>query len=271
MRIAGVVFDKDGTLFDFERTFAPACAGVVRQLAGGDAALAMAMAQAVGFDLAVELFARDSVVIAGTAVDLAAAWAPLLDLPADADAVGLAGRIDALFREQTAATAVLFDGVAATLAALSGAGFKLGLATNDAEANGRAHARAAGIDRYIDFYAGYDSGYGAKPGPGMVSAFAAYCQVPPHRVAMVGDSLHDLHAARNAGAIAVAVTTGMAGADKLAPHADHVVTALADTLRLPFIGLAAGIDLAAGPPTLLQVDGDDALPPSNASIPSTPA
>lgn len=262
MRVAGIVFDKDGTLFDFQRTFAPACAGVVRQLAQGDETLAAALGQAVRFDLAAELFARDSIVIAGTAVDLAAAWAPLLGLHADG---GLAGRIDALFREQTAATAMLFEGVAETLEALSLAGFKLGLATNDAEANGRAHARAAGIDRYLDFYAGYDSGYGAKPGPGMVSAFADYCQAPPDRVAMVGDSLHDLHAARSAGAIAIGVTTGLADAQKLMPHADHVIAALSDTLRLPFIAVDRG------PSTRLQAEGADAPSASNANIPNTPA
>ena len=32
----GILFDKDGTLLDFEATFAPACALVVRELAGDD-------------------------------------------------------------------------------------------------------------------------------------------------------------------------------------------------------------------------------------------
>jgi phosphoglycolate phosphatase len=40
---------------------------------------------------------------------------------------------------------------------------------------------------------------------------------------MIGDSLHDLHAARAAGMTAIAVLTGLAARDSLAPHADLVL------------------------------------------------
>ena len=38
--------------------------------------------------------------------------------------------------------------------------------------------------------------HGAKPGPGMLLAFATLCGLAPARVAMVGDSRHDLMAGR---------------------------------------------------------------------------
>ena len=57
----------------------------------------------------------------------------------------------------------------------------------------------------------------------MVLAFAAHLGIDPSQVAMVGDSVHDLHAGRAAGAVAVAVTSGLADAETLAPHADHVL------------------------------------------------
>ena len=40
---------------------------------------------------------------------------------------------------------------------------------------------------------------------------------------MVGDSVHDLEAAKNAGAIAVAVLSGPAPRDDLSPLADYVL------------------------------------------------
>ena len=57
--------------------------------------------------------------------------------------------------------------------ALRARGLKLGVATNDSEVPAQAHLRAHGLTGLLDFIAGYDSGHGAKPGPGMCLAFAA--------------------------------------------------------------------------------------------------
>ena len=97
------------------------------------------------------------------------------------------------------------------------------MATNDSEAPARQHIAAHGLTALFDFIAGYDSGHGAKPGPGMCLAFARQLGLDPSRVAMVGDSLHDLHAGRAAGMRTIGVLTGMASASVLAPHADVVL------------------------------------------------
>lgn len=47
--------------------------------------------------------------------------------------------------------------------------------------------------------------------------------IAPGDTVMVGDSLHDMHAARAAGMVAVAVLTGPARAETLAPAADVVL------------------------------------------------
>jgi phosphoglycolate phosphatase len=102
-------------------------------------------------------------------------------------------------------------------------GLKLGVATNDGEAPARAHLSLAGVVDRFDFIAGYDSGHGAKPGPGMCLGFAAALRLDPARVVMVGDSRHDLEAGRAAGMQVVAVLTGLAEEGELAPHADAVL------------------------------------------------
>jgi len=113
------------------------------------------------------------------------------------------------------------------LATLKAMGLRLGVATNDAESSARRQLEALGLDEAIEFVAGYDSGHGAKPGAGMVVAFARHLGVAPARVAMVGDSRDDLEAARAAGALAVAVLSGPADRAELAPLADHIVDDIA--------------------------------------------
>ncbi len=61
----------------------------------------------------------------------------------------------------------------------------------------------------------------------MILAFARRLGVPASRVAMVGDARHDLSAAKAAGAVAIAVLSGPANRDELAPLADHVVEDIA--------------------------------------------
>ena len=114
------------------------------------------------------------------------------------------------------------------LGGLRRSGLALGVATNDAEAPARAHLSDAGVADYFDFIAGYDSGHGAKPGAGPLLAFARAVGHPPGACAMVGDSLHDLHAARAAGMRAVGVLTGIASRAELAPMADVVLPSIAD-------------------------------------------
>lgn len=215
--IAGIIFDKDGTLFDFEATWGAWARDIVTQLAGGDAARAGRLAGAIGYDMAAGRFARDSAVIAGTVAEVAELMVP--ELP-QLDRDGLIARLDAAAQLAPQVPAV---DLPRCLTGLRGAGLRLGVATNDAEASARVHLRKAGVEGFFDFVAGYDSGHGAKPGPGQLLAFAAATGLRPGQVAMVGDSLHDMAAARAAGMRAVAVLTGPAGRAQLQQAADVVL------------------------------------------------
>jgi phosphoglycolate phosphatase len=214
--IDALLFDKDGTLFDFRISWGRWATGFLAGMAR-DEGHARRLGQAIGFDPATQGFAPDSPVIAGTAADIAVALFPHLD---DISLADLTDRID-----DTAGAAPMAEAVPLRplLATLRDRGLRLGVATNDSEAPARAHLAAHGITDCFDFIAGYDSGHGAKPGPGMCLAFAAVCGLPPARVAMVGDSRHDLEAGRAAGMRTVAVLTGIARAHDLAPLADVIL------------------------------------------------
>jgi phosphoglycolate phosphatase len=216
-KIAGLLFDKDGTLFDFNATWGAWAQTFLSDLARGDAALARRMGAAIGFDLGTGIFDRASPVIAGTPGEIAERLLPFLP---GANPSSLISHMNVTAAEapQTEAAPLL-----PLLGALRKRGLKLGVATNDAELPARAHLQAAGIGDLFDFVAGFDSGHGAKPMPGMCFAFAEAMRLSPGRVAVVGDSRHDMLAGRAAGMVTVAVLTGMADDAQLRPLADAVL------------------------------------------------
>ncbi len=221
--IDGLLFDKDGTLFDFRISWGRWAQAFLTRIAS-DVAHARRLGQAIGYDIATGTFAPDSPVIAATAADIAAALVP--DLPGMTVAE-LTEWIDASAGQAPMSEAVPLRPL---LSSLRDQGLRLGVATNDSEAPARQHLANHGITDCFDFISGYDSGHGAKPGPGMCLAFARHLGLEPSRVAMVGDSRHDLEAGRAAGMHTVAVLTGIAKREELAPYADVV---LADIGAIP--------------------------------------
>lgn len=229
MTIEALLFDKDGTLFLFEATWEGWAQSVLDRLTGGDRERAREIGAAIGFDYDAGRFERDSVVIAGTPEEVVAALGQFFDLSPD--------ELEAILNDEAArAPQAQAVDLPAVLGDLKARGLGLGVATNDAEHPARAHLSGAGITDLFDFIAGYDSGFGGKPAPGQCLAFAKQLGVAPENIAMVGDSLHDLHAGRAAGMKTVAVLTGIAEEAELAPHCDVV---------LPHIGhLAQWLDRA---------------------------
>jgi phosphoglycolate phosphatase len=217
----GLLFDKDGTLFDFRLSWGRWAQTFLGSIAR-DSAHAQRLARAIGFDRETAGFAPDSPVIAATAADIAAALLPELPGVTVRD---LTQRIDASAAQAPMSQAVPLLPLLSSLRAM---GLKLGVATNDSEVPARQHLANHGITDCFDFVAGYDSGFGAKPGPGMCLAFLRQFGLQPSRVAMVGDSRHDLEAGRAAGLRTVAVLTGVAKREDLADHADVVLADIGD-------------------------------------------
>jgi phosphoglycolate phosphatase len=221
-KINGIVFDKDGTLFDFNATWGAWTREMLTEEAGPDAGLLAQMAHALGYDLARGVFYPDSVVIFET-VDVVAARM-LAHLPGH-DGAALVARMNL---KSAAVPQVEATPLVPFMSGLRDKGLRLGLATNDSEVPARVHLTNAGIADAFDFIAGFDSGHGAKPGPGQLLAFCAATGLDPAQCAMIGDSLHDMHAARSAGMLAVGVLTGPAAREELAPAADVVLGSIAE-------------------------------------------
>jgi len=215
--IKGLCFDKDGTLFDFSATWEGWAAEFLLRACKGDQQRAAKAGQGVGFDFGTRSFAKDSIVIAGTVSEIVAALAPYFPEFSELELTGL------INEEASAAPQEQVVPLVPLLSGFRTAGMALGVATNDSEGPTRVHLESAGVTDMFDFIAGYDSGFGGKPAAGQLMAFAKAVELSPNQVAMVGDSMHDLVAGRAAGMWTIAVLTGAADAETLAPFADVVL------------------------------------------------
>ncbi|WP_424979434.1 HAD family hydrolase [Leisingera sp. S232] len=217
MPVDAFLFDKDGTLFDFAATWNGWAASLLETLAQGDQAAKEAMADAISFDLERGAFNPDSLVIAGSNDEVAAALAPYVKNRELSDLTA--------FLAESASEADIAPAVplADFLDGLLDRGKVLGVMTNDAEVSARSQLQRAGVLDRFAFVAGCDSGHGAKPDPDPLLAFCKAAGVSPDRTAMVGDSRHDMEAGAAAGMQRIAVLTGMALRTELLPHADIVL------------------------------------------------
>jgi len=217
MRIKGLLFDKDGTLFDFRATWDGWANQMLQELADGDSALAEKLAVAAGYDLTARAFNADSPFVAGSNGEVSEALVPFLPQYSAAELEHLLS-----IRAATAPLAPAVD-LPPFLSGLAARGLSLGVMTNDSEYSARAHLTEAGVEAQFHFVAGFDSGFGAKPAPGPLLAFADHVGLAPETVVMVGDSTHDLLAGRRAGMRTLGVLTGTALAEELNPLADAVL------------------------------------------------
>lgn len=223
--IEGILFDKDGTLFDFAASWSGLNLAAGRMASQGDAALFEHLLRLGGADPATGRVAADSLLAVGNAAEIAALWA---EAGSPFPAEELAERLDALFRAGAPHMAPVTD-LAELFARLKNRGLKLGIASSDGEAAIADAATHFGFADQLDFIAGYDSGHGFKPHPGMALAFSAVTGTPPQGLVMVGDNRHDMDMGRSAGfGLCVGVLTGTGTRATLDPCSDLVLDTIGE-------------------------------------------
>lgn len=224
--VRGILFDKDGTLLDFTPTWLPAYRAGALFAAGGDQALAQHMMVFTGLDATTDQFVHGSLLASATTDQIAAAW---VGLGAEHQAQELTPLLDDIFAQQTALSSRPFAGLNELIAELASKNIILGLATNDSERSARAFLHMAGIESFFPFVAGYDSGHGGKPAPGMVLAFCKAHGLTPQAVMVVGDNHCDLEMGRAAGVgHNVGVLSGNGTHGELAPLADVIINGISE-------------------------------------------
>ena len=232
MSIKGIVFDKDGTLLYFNETWVPVNRIIASLIANGNKDVISQMLSESGQDDVAGTVGSGSLLATGNNVEIAEAWqkyAPHHNVETITELINNVGKSAATF------TAKPVINLQETILKLAKKGLKIGLATNDSYDSAIATLSPFNILGHFDFICGYDSGYGLKPGGGMVLRFCEQTGVDPSEVVVVGDNAHDMEMAMAANVILrVGVLTGNS--------AEHELTALADVVIPSISDLSAIID-----------------------------
>lgn len=224
--IKGILFDKDGTLVDFQATWFAIGDLMALEAADGNRAEADKLMSRAGYDYETQGFKADSVFAAGTNADIVALWYPDVDQERKR---ALINYFDTFTAEQGALQAVALPGSKDAIATLHGSGFRLGVATNDSTSGAEKTLLALGMAQMFEAAYGYDAVANPKPAPDVVLAFSDLTGLRSRQIAMVGDNRHDLEMARAGGCgLAVGVLSGTGTRESLSQIADVVLDSVAD-------------------------------------------
>ncbi len=216
--IKGILFDKDGTLLEYEAFWLPVATGAIQALLeshGIDPSLDACALSSIG--------ARDGirgVLCHGTYGDIAEAMNRGLGVDFFTSTEVAAAFADNLHRGALLPTC---PNLASVLDRLHGMGIRLALVTSDNETVTGVCLRALGIEDRFDCIFADDGVHPSKPDPYYLNAFCHAFGISPRETAMVGDTLTDMRFARAGGALAIGVAKAPEDAAILAPSADAVV------------------------------------------------
>ncbi|MER9729092.1 MULTISPECIES: HAD family hydrolase [unclassified Mesorhizobium] len=224
--IKGILFDKDGTLVDFNATWLGIADFMAMDAAEGDRWKADRLLSAAGFDFVAKRFKPDSIFASGTNMDVVELWFPRLS---DEDQMLAVARFNEITSVQGSSMAVALPGVVAALTALHKRAYRLGVATNDSTAGAEKTMVTLGVAQLFTAAYGYDAVANPKPAPDTIVAFCDLTGLRPSEIAMVGDNRHDLEMARAGGCgLAVGVLSGTGTRESLSAIADVVLDSVAD-------------------------------------------
>ena len=220
--IKGILFDKDGTLLDFNKTWLEPYLQASEYLAecAGKPELKSVLMEQGGYIEESNSWLCDSLLASGSNEQIFDFWEHQLGSPLSDEQVA---HVKDIFSHASSKYVPVLEDTAGFLSDLKNSGLFLGLATMDDESNARNMLSRLKLSRLFDFVCGADSGFGVKPESGMVDGFCEACGILACEMLMVGDSPKDLNMGKKAGAAQiVGVLTGAHSRQELEHHADVI-------------------------------------------------
>ena len=232
--VSCIVFDKDGTLLDFDFTWGHRTADWIRALATsaqGDAVQLDFFAQAIGYDWTKQQVLPDGPIAVTTAkklVTLAAGALYRQGLPwHEAERKALETIHDTLGSPMHAADIRPVGDVAGTIQRFKDAGLKLAVATGDDRSPAETTLSLLGIADEMAIVVCGDDPLPEKPDPAILEYIAREIGVSTGQMLMVGDTVNDMLTGRNASVAGCIGITGSIGDPlKLAAYADVILTSI---------------------------------------------
>jgi phosphoglycolate phosphatase-like HAD superfamily hydrolase len=228
-----VVFDKDGTLLDFEAMWGGWAAELGRRLEGATKRpVAGDVFAAIGFDPVTEHVRAGSPLAVATMGQLEEVVAAVIRRWCPNVAAARRAVETAWFEPDPVATAVPTADLGRLFEVLVASGRRIGVATTDDRAPTEATLRGLGLRSFVSALACGDDGVGVKPDPAMVLAVCRALGAEPERTAVVGDTPADMAMGRAAGVgRVVGVLTGVGSREDLEPLADALLASVGDLLK----------------------------------------
>ena len=229
--VDGIVFDKDGTLIDFDLLWAGKLQRAVDALVtacGGNIVLVEPLLATLGINsktggvipespLAVSTLPKLGVIATVVLYQQGIAWHV-------AEAATRAAFMPVIEADPTAEDLAPIGDVKNLLISLDRAGLKLAILTSDDRAPTLASLPILGIDAVIGAVGCGDDPVPSKPHPDGLIAVAGKLGIAPARLLMVGDSVTDMRTGKAAGVAGViGVLSGTGKADDLAAHGDMII------------------------------------------------
>jgi len=230
-----VIFDKDGTLLDFEKTWIGIIGELITAL-GAYTPLTPALKQRVQDALGVSVddsrVDGNGLMAMGTFAECTALltyclyregirWDRAHDIVEEVGA--------AVFGPESRKRHVqAAQGALDLLSMLKSRNIPTAVATNDKRADALVDMELIGALGYIDLVIGADSVDNPKPAPDMIEKICSSMGNDPGRTILIGDTVMDALLGRNAGVMLTIGVSGIVPAEELARHMDVVVTSLRD-------------------------------------------
>jgi len=218
LKIRGIIFDKDGTLFDIQRSWSEWANVFVTKFSEKHDLEIKKLAEAINFDLASCKFLKESIFVHGSVDEVVGAISRIFpEIKKTAIHTGL-------FENSSDAKQVPLTDLHKLFSSLNTMTF--GLVTNDSENNAVNHLKQHNLTKYFDMIIGYDSGFGSKPESGQLEAFLRKTTLLPQEVLMIGDSIYDLVAANKIGMPCLGVLSGTADENDLSAHTPFLIESI---------------------------------------------
>ena len=227
-----IIFDKDGTLIDFNAMWGDWITDLARHLeAAAYISIAPQLFQTLGFDPVTGAVAPGGPLAVSTMAEIRALAGEVLRA-AGLTPVSAAAAIEAgWYIPDPVALAQPLADLPALFGAVHACGIRIAVATTDDRTPTLATLEALGIAPLMDALACGDDGRPIKPAPDAILALCRELGIAPAQTAMVGDTTADLRMGRAAGVgLNIGVLSGVGAAEQLAPLADMLLPSVAGML-----------------------------------------